>query len=346
MGLGEGELTGKLSKGSPSVSCSICLEVVTEGGDRSIAKLRCSHEFHLDCIGSEFNAKGVMQCPNCRKVEKGQWLFANGYRSFEDFAVDEWAHDEDLYDLRISELPFGFQWCPYRGFSQFSASFEDGEEPLNTHQELLGHLAALGEYSHASSSSTHACPHLAMDGFSHPEILHHNWQHHHHSSSSHFSPMSSQANVPSQGVRMNNEMESSAHLRGSSFLQPFPLGHTSGPRVSAASNPRAHHARVHAFIQQQHQQAGVGVAPPPVHGSGPTPIFPQGRGAVTLVSAWERERYAPFPWVPLDGESHWLGGPFYNPASLHRLERPGHSQSGSRPEGAHATQMTRMHPFT
>ncbi|KAH7578346.1 hypothetical protein JRO89_XS01G0371100 [Xanthoceras sorbifolium] len=61
-----------------AVSCSICLDVVSDSGGRSRAKLHCGHEFHLDCIGLAFNMKGAMQCPNCRKVEKGQWLYANG----------------------------------------------------------------------------------------------------------------------------------------------------------------------------------------------------------------------------------------------------------------------------
>lgn len=30
-----------------SVSCSICLDVVTDNGDRAWAKLQCGHEFHL-----------------------------------------------------------------------------------------------------------------------------------------------------------------------------------------------------------------------------------------------------------------------------------------------------------
>lgn len=30
-----------------SVSCSICLEVVADKGDRSWAKLQCGHQFHL-----------------------------------------------------------------------------------------------------------------------------------------------------------------------------------------------------------------------------------------------------------------------------------------------------------
>lgn len=32
---------------SCSVSCSICLEVVADNGDRSWAKLQCGHQFHL-----------------------------------------------------------------------------------------------------------------------------------------------------------------------------------------------------------------------------------------------------------------------------------------------------------
>lgn len=57
-----------------------------------------------DCIGSAFNSKGAMQCPNCRKIEKGQWLYSNGCRSFPEFSMDDWTHDEDLYDLSYSEM--------------------------------------------------------------------------------------------------------------------------------------------------------------------------------------------------------------------------------------------------
>ncbi|XP_039162191.1 E3 ubiquitin-protein ligase RFI2-like [Eucalyptus grandis] len=90
--------------GGRSVPCSICLEVVTDNGDRAWAKLQCGHQFHLDCIGSAFNCKGAMQCPNCRKTEKGQWLYATGCRSLPEFSLDEWAHEEDLYDLSYSEM--------------------------------------------------------------------------------------------------------------------------------------------------------------------------------------------------------------------------------------------------
>ncbi|XP_068645432.1 E3 ubiquitin-protein ligase IPI1-like [Aristolochia californica] len=152
--------------GSSSVSCSICLEFVVDRGERSIAKLQCGHEFHLDCIGSAFNAKGAMQCPNCRKIEKGQWLYANGYRSFTDFNVEDLVN-EDLYDLGYSDLPFGFQWCPFRGVMQLSSLFEEGEPQPNPYHDMLGN-AAFGDPSNASSSSTHVCPYLALHGFPHP----------------------------------------------------------------------------------------------------------------------------------------------------------------------------------
>ncbi|CAL5087398.1 unnamed protein product [Urochloa decumbens] len=60
-------------------ACSICLDSVLAAspGTRSVATLQCGHTFHLDCIGSAFNAKGIMQCPNCRHTENGNWLTAN-----------------------------------------------------------------------------------------------------------------------------------------------------------------------------------------------------------------------------------------------------------------------------
>lgn len=60
-----------------------------------------------DCIGSAFNNKGVMQCPNCEKIEEGQWLYANGSRPLPEFSMDDWAYDEDLYGLSYSEMVIG-----------------------------------------------------------------------------------------------------------------------------------------------------------------------------------------------------------------------------------------------
>jgi len=73
--------------------------------DKNICNSNILIDLHyLDCIGSAFNVKGAMQCPNCRKIEKGQWLYANGSRSYPEFSMDEWTHDEDLYDLSYSEM--------------------------------------------------------------------------------------------------------------------------------------------------------------------------------------------------------------------------------------------------
>ncbi|KAM0040469.1 putative chromatin regulator PHD family [Helianthus debilis subsp. tardiflorus] len=150
-----------------SVSCSICLEVVVDdSGDRAWAKLQCGHRFHLDCIGSAFNAKGVMQCPNCRKVEKGQWLFANGSRSYPEFSMDDWAHDEDLYDLSYTETTS--MWCPFSGFTRIAASFDDGEFPTTAYHDLLGPHAIFTEHAATVSSAAHLCPYFAYVQPVHP----------------------------------------------------------------------------------------------------------------------------------------------------------------------------------
>uniref|UniRef100_A0A6N2MHN2 AAA+ ATPase domain-containing protein n=1 Tax=Salix viminalis TaxID=40686 RepID=A0A6N2MHN2_SALVM len=87
--------------------------------------------YKLDCIGSAFNVKGAMQCPNCRKIEKGQWLYANGCRSLPEFSMEDWAHDEDLYDLSYSEMSFGVHWCPFGSLTRLPSSFEEGEFSSN-----------------------------------------------------------------------------------------------------------------------------------------------------------------------------------------------------------------------
>ncbi|KAK8650676.1 hypothetical protein V6N13_140303 [Hibiscus sabdariffa] len=116
------------------VSCSICLDLVSDPGGRSWAKLQCGHQFHLDCIGSAFNMKGAMQCPNCRKVEKGQWLYANGStRSLPELTMEEWSVEEEYYDPVYSEMQqFRAQWCPFGEFSRVGSSSEEVESPSTT----------------------------------------------------------------------------------------------------------------------------------------------------------------------------------------------------------------------
>lgn len=168
--IGEGEGEGD-SEGfaSSAVSCSICLEAVKDDGERSLAKLRCGHQFHLDCIGSAFNVKGVMQCPNCRKIEKGQWhYYASSCHPFSEFSMDDWTRDEDLYDLSYSEMTFGIHWCPFSGgLTRLPLPFEDGDLSSAAYHDLLRQHAIFAEQT-AVSSATHPCPYVAYFGPVHP----------------------------------------------------------------------------------------------------------------------------------------------------------------------------------
>ncbi|WMV30904.1 hypothetical protein MTR67_024289 [Solanum verrucosum] len=59
---------------NPHPVCTICHKKVVDSGKRAITKLRCQHFFHLDCIGSSFNMRGAMMCPNCLVDEGGKWI--------------------------------------------------------------------------------------------------------------------------------------------------------------------------------------------------------------------------------------------------------------------------------
>ncbi|KAF8044767.1 hypothetical protein N665_6921s0001 [Sinapis alba] len=143
------------------VSCSICLELVVDDGSRSMAKLRCGHQFHLDCIGSAFNMKSTMQYPNCRNVEKGQWLFANA--STRLFVMDDFIPDEDLYALSYPEMQYRVNWCPFGELSPagsfeehssllllfFALCFKELEPSATTyHNEFHGHHSVATNHSY------------------------------------------------------------------------------------------------------------------------------------------------------------------------------------------------------
>ena len=63
--------------------------------------------FFSDCIGSAFNAKGSMQCPNCRHTENGQWLYANGCRQRDELILEDIINEEE-YDVfaEVSEIRY------------------------------------------------------------------------------------------------------------------------------------------------------------------------------------------------------------------------------------------------
>ncbi|GMH10442.1 hypothetical protein Nepgr_012283 [Nepenthes gracilis] len=265
---------GEKSLSSSKVSCSICLEPVTDNGGRSWAKLNCSHEFHLDCIGSAFNVKGAMQCPNCRKIEKGQWLFATGCRSFPEFSLDDWTHDEDPYELSYSGMAFGVQWCPFTAFPRLSSSLEEGEFPSTAYHDLLGQPAIFTEHA-VVSSAPHPCPYFAFYGPFHSsssnagasvsdgsifsnhwsgpsgssEIpasylfpamdshYHHGWEHHVPSFSTSGSRLGSaeQSSVPS--ITQRSARATFDVPRSGSFVHPFVVGHSSGGRSGSSDTP-------------------------------------------------------------------------------------------------------------
>ncbi|KAF5746729.1 hypothetical protein HS088_TW06G00903 [Tripterygium wilfordii] len=274
---GAGEGGGGKSFGS--VSCSICLEAVTDNGDRSWAKLQCGHKFHLDCIGSAFNIKGAMQCPNCRKIEKGQWLYANGSRTVPEFSMDDWMHDEDLYDLGYSEMSFGVHWCPFGSLTRFPSSFEEAEFSSTAYHDLLGQQAIYAEHT-AVSSATHPCPYIAYLGPIHPsssnssssvsdgsnftnhwnglpvpsemptsyafpsmDLHYHSWEHH----SPPFASSGSRINgadPPSiTPVTQRSARIGSDLPRPGSFMHPFIVGHSSTARAgsSVASSMAPHY---------------------------------------------------------------------------------------------------------
>ncbi|XP_062195779.1 E3 ubiquitin-protein ligase IPI1-like isoform X2 [Phragmites australis] len=251
-------------------ACSICLDpVLGRGGARSVAKLQCGHEFHLDCIGSAFNAKGAMQCPNCRKIEKGRWLYASGHRPSPDIDMGGWVTG-DTYDI-TSELPFGFQWCPFSGFTQPTSVFQEREaEPTSYH--------TVGDHSSAASSSL-VCSYLALRGFLHPVHVPstsnsgaESTSFHRHSTGleGHATPDLSNAQIfPATESRNHNRLpryDSSSQQRSRSYPHHHPLIHRPTPRngsnlvaplgsvsaVVAETRGHGHGARGHMYQQSMH----------------------------------------------------------------------------------------------
>ncbi|KAL8160685.1 hypothetical protein V2J09_002222 [Rumex salicifolius] len=97
----------------PEVDCSICLNPVDIEEPRGYAKLQCGHEFHLDCIGSTFNVRGFMKCPNCRDQEWSDWLYSvSTGDSRTDVDLVNWISDHHPFFV----VPDGYHLCPGRGF--------------------------------------------------------------------------------------------------------------------------------------------------------------------------------------------------------------------------------------
>ncbi|KAJ6852654.1 uncharacterized protein M6B38_253875 [Iris pallida] len=428
MGLGEVESSAAEKKGSVAVAeeiyCSICLDIVRFGGKRSTAKLQCGHEFHLDCIGSAFNAKGVMQCPNCREIGKGNWLYSNGSRSIPD-RFDEWPHDEDLYDFNYPEMPF-VHWCPYSRLARVLPSFEEGEtSPAIAFQDVGFHAMFTGDP--ATSSTSHQCPYLAFmpplqssSSSNHPipaeshndgPTFHHHWSHTprqtdvqtphvlpavdlHYHNWEHRSPIYSQASNHSSGS--NHDTDSSATVRAvrldldsqtrtASPVHHFVVGHGSSSSRSTVAPPYFANTQTYPHVHEhyQHQNPpsmqrtifsgprrsgsrGLPPAAPHMPQLDPTTyyLFPptasSSRSSQEAESmrgdhfyTWGRDRFAPFPLLPVDREASWWGPLPQSTGSSDSSSRWGiwhrngseRSSSQGRAEGSsYRPPVTRMRP--
>ncbi|KAK3140685.1 hypothetical protein QOZ80_5AG0404310 [Eleusine coracana subsp. coracana] len=370
---GEDEDGGGKEEKAAAVSCSICLDaVVAAGGERSTARLQCGHEFHLDCIGSAFNAKGIMQCPNCRKVEKGNWLYANGSRPVQDVNMDEWAHDEDLYDVSYSEMPFRFHWCPFGRLAQLPSLFEEGESspPVTFHDFMGQHVFTEHVAVSAAPGASHPCPYVAYlhplppltsSSSSHvpertmdhpayhdhwnpmagpsdgrpvatvqPADFHHNpWTH----MSNSYAPPNSNNGVAEQpgipfgtrAARVDGDSQ-----RRASIVSPSYFSNGSGSRSRTPNVPplMPQFMRAHGSINEQYQQnsssslfagahrsGGMRPAPTPLPENPTFSLFPPGSSGHSSMDtddvggnrfyAWERDRFAPYPLMPVDCETSW-----------------------------------------
>ncbi|ONK78672.1 uncharacterized protein A4U43_C02F21240 [Asparagus officinalis] len=336
MGLGESEAS--VDSGS-AIACSICLEIVAIGPDRSTAILQCGHEFHLDCIGSAFNAKGVMQCPNCRKVEKGNWLYANGSRSLPELGFDELTHDEDLYDLSYLEMTFGAHWCPFSRSARLPSSFEEGEpSPAFALQDLIGYhamftgnlapsladnassyLAYFQPLQPSASSNPRVSSESPSDHWNHasatPEVQTHGWEHHHptpnsrhrsHTSGSNEDAFSSMT-VP--GMRVDSD----GLARSGSFFHPFIFGHGSSSRLAGSfvsslippyiTNPRPHaHTRGDRYQHHNPQALHTTLFSGSTNGNLPPPPAPVGPTPPSLPD--QRTYYLFPPSAPSSSRAH------------------------------------------
>lgn len=66
---------GGVEPPSSGVACSICLDLVSDSGGRSRAKLHCGHEFHLGMLINFFFFFFVWLLVNLILIYLGYWVF-------------------------------------------------------------------------------------------------------------------------------------------------------------------------------------------------------------------------------------------------------------------------------
>ncbi|KAJ4896983.1 Uncharacterized protein Rs2_23777 [Raphanus sativus] len=121
--------------------CTICIEplVKTRDDRRTIVTLACGHKFHLDCIGSAFNAKGFMQCPNCMQIEPGQWRFAND-PPLPNISEGDWIteeEDDDANSDRAQQSPVAASVGPNFSSYRITATGEVQQRAPPSHQLIF-----------------------------------------------------------------------------------------------------------------------------------------------------------------------------------------------------------------
>ncbi|XP_057956927.1 E3 ubiquitin-protein ligase RFI2-like [Malania oleifera] len=213
---------------SSSVTCSVCLEEVTVESRRSTATLRCGHWFHLDCIGSVFNVRGSMQCPNCRDVENGEWRFADG-----GSAESAWSDDDLRHFIRMQLS--GPHWCPHLVLLQVLGSFvERGFSLLDYYEDPAISYGGPNDHYWAGRSvpSGHPTSHIL-----------HLIEHHHYSIEHHFQAISNHLRDPSHAsvptATHGFGTDGSDHIPSmESFAHPVILdqGYGAGPRSTPISS--------------------------------------------------------------------------------------------------------------
>ncbi|XP_017254653.1 E3 ubiquitin-protein ligase IPI1 isoform X1 [Daucus carota subsp. sativus] len=305
----------------PVVSCTICLDIITDNGDRSSVKLQCGHQFHLDCIGSAFNAKGAMQCPNCRETERGQWLYSNGSRSHAGFNIEDLVHDANPYDSSNATMRLVVAQGPLHGFVRLPTSFDRGvllpivyDGLRRQHVVLVQptavspayHLRPYAAYSGTNSSSSHF-----SRSVSNGSTLSSRWN-------SRTAPTSSHIDGPDQpffpSMTQSVARDNISMPRLGSFVHPSAVDHGTDGRagISVATSMRTPYPDSAARSRERMLALQAYYQHPPVISQGVhTPLLPptresNGQMNMTQVEpgAASSEQASGFPSTSLAGRNH------------------------------------------
>ncbi|KAL1811862.1 hypothetical protein ACET3Z_021927 [Daucus carota] len=306
----------------PVVSCTICLDNITVNGDRSSVKLQCGHQFHLDCIGSAFNAKGAMQCPNCRETERGQWLYSNGSRSHAGFNIEDLVHDENPYDSSNAAMRLVVSRGPLHGFVRIPLSFEQHVVLVQpTAVSPASHFRPYAAYSGTNSSSSHFSRSVSngstlssrWNSRTAPNVYYHSWRQH----SSLFPTASSHIDGPDQplfpSMTQSVARDNISMPRLGSFVHPSAVDHGTNGRagISVATSMRTPYPDSAARSRERMLALQAYYQHPPVISQGVhTPLLPptqrsNGQMNMTQVEpgAASSEQASGFPSTSLAGRN-------------------------------------------